>query len=84
MIERSAIAAIAVVMALSLIPALAQAQEQITAVAADTASASLLKVRSGEPLLAVERVTYTYGGRPVEWRRGLCTTRRHFYANDLG
>jgi len=61
-----------------------KAQEQITAVAADTASASLLKVRSGEPLLAVERVTYTYGGRPVEWRRGLCTTRRHFYANDLG
>jgi len=44
----------------------------------------LLKVRPGEPLLAVERVTYTYGDRPVEWRRGLCTTRRHYYTNELG
>jgi len=52
--------------------------------AADSASAAILKVRQGEPLLAVERVTYTYGARPVEWRLGLCTTRRHFYLNELG
>jgi GntR family transcriptional regulator len=35
-------------------------------------------------LLAVERLTRTYGERPVEWRRGLCSTRRHYYLNDLG
>ena len=61
-----------------------KAQERLTAVAADPASAAILKVRQGEPLLAVERVTYTYGARPVEWRLGLCTTRRHFYLNELG
>src|SRR5215472_8957221 len=61
-----------------------KAQERVTAVAADAASAPILKVRPGEPLLAVERVTFTFGERPVEWRRGLCTTRRHFYSNELG
>jgi GntR family transcriptional regulator len=35
------------------------------------------------PLLAVERVTLTYGDRPVELRRGLCTTRAHHYSNEL-
>lgn len=61
-----------------------KAREQLTAIAADPASAAILQVRPGEPLLAVERVTYTYGQRPVECRRGLCTTRRHFYVNELG
>ena len=61
-----------------------RAQEKLSALAADASTASLLKVRPGEPLLAVERVTYTYGDRPVEWRRGLCTTRRHYYTNELG
>lgn len=61
-----------------------RAQEKIVAIAADAQAAAVLKVRQGEPLLAVERVTYTYGERPVEWRRGLCTTRRHFYINELG
>ncbi|HEY2863333.1 MAG TPA: GntR family transcriptional regulator [Casimicrobiaceae bacterium] len=60
-----------------------RAQEKIKAVAADAATAAILKVRSGEPLLAVERLTRTYGDRPVEWRRGLCSTRRHHYLNDL-
>jgi len=61
-----------------------KAQEKLRAVAADAASAALLKVEAGQPLLAVERVTRTYGDRPVEWRRGLCVTRRHHYLNDLG
>ena len=61
-----------------------KAQEKLRAVAADAASAALLDVEPGQPLLAVERVTRTYGERPVEWRRGLCVTRRHHYMNDLG
>ena len=60
------------------------AQERIRAIAADATTAAILKVRSGEPLLAVERLTRTYGERPVEWRRGLCSTRRHYYLNELG
>jgi GntR family transcriptional regulator len=50
---------------------------------ADAASATLLKVAVGAPLLAVERVAYTYGERPVELRRGLCTTRHEHYWNTL-
>jgi len=61
-----------------------RAQEKLRAVAADAQSAPLLRVEPGQPLLAVERVTYTYGDRAVEWRRGLCTTRRQHYLNDLG
>jgi GntR family transcriptional regulator len=61
-----------------------KAQEKLRAVPADAATAALLRVEVGQPLLAVERVTRTYAERPVEWRRGLCTTRRHHYLNDLG
>src|SRR5439155_1127113 len=61
-----------------------KAQEKLKAIAADAATAAILKVSAGQPLLAVERVTYTYGDRPVEWRRGLCTTRQHYYSNELG
>jgi GntR family transcriptional regulator len=61
-----------------------KAREKLGAVAADTASARILKVRPGEPLLSVDRVTLTYGDRPVEWRRGLCVTRHHHYSNEVG
>ena len=47
-------------------------------------TAALLAVAPGTPLLAVERVTTTFGGRPVELRRGLCTTAHHHYPNELG
>ena len=46
-----------------------RAQEKLRAVAADAQSAALLRVEPGQPLLAVERVTYTYADRAVEWRR---------------
>jgi GntR family transcriptional regulator len=61
-----------------------KAEERLRAVAADPTSAPLLKVGTGQPLLAVDRVTLTYGDKPVEWRRGLCTTRAHHYHNELG
>ena len=61
-----------------------RAREKLRAVAADATSAPLLHVEPGHPLLAVERVTYTYADRAVEWRRGLCVTRKHHYLNDLG
>lgn len=60
-----------------------RAEERIRAVAADRASAELLKVSEGSPLLSVERVTYTYGDKPVEWRRGLYSTAEHYYLNEL-
>jgi len=61
-----------------------KAREKLRAVPADAAAARILEVRPGDPLLAVDRVTLTYGDRPVEWRRGLCTTRHCHYVNELG
>jgi GntR family transcriptional regulator len=61
-----------------------RAEERLRAVAADRRSAELLEVAEGSPLLSVERVTYTYGDRPVEWRRGLYSTTDHYYHNELG
>ena len=60
-----------------------RAQESIRAVAADRSASEALKVPEGKPLLSVERVTYTYGDKPVEWRRGLYLTDEHFYLNEL-
>ena len=60
-----------------------RAQEKIRAVAADRNASEALKVPEGTPLLSVERVTYTYGDKPVEWRRGLYSTAEHFYLNEL-
>ena len=60
-----------------------RAREHIRAVGADRSTAEALRVPEGTPLLSVERVTYTYGDRPVEWRRGLYSTAEHFYLNEL-
>ncbi|MEO8487147.1 MAG: GntR family transcriptional regulator [Betaproteobacteria bacterium] len=61
-----------------------KAREKIKAIPADAESAALLSIEAGTPLLAVERVTTTYGNRAVEWRRGLCATGHHHYLNELG
>lgn len=60
-----------------------RAKESIRAVAADRAVSETLGVPEGHPLLSVERITYTYGNKPVEWRRGLYLTNDHFYLNEL-
>ena len=60
-----------------------RADEKIRAVAADAAASAVLKVASGTPLLSVDRVTFTYGAKPVEVRRGLYSTRDHFYKNEV-
>jgi GntR family transcriptional regulator len=60
-----------------------RAEEKIRAVAADAAAAALLDVPEGAPLLSVERLSRTYGDRPVEVRRGLYNTVSHHYRNEL-
>ena len=61
-----------------------RADERLRAVAADRVSAEWLQVTEGSPLLLVERVTFTYGHKPVEWRRGFYSTRNYHYHNELG
>ncbi len=60
-----------------------RASEKIRAVGADEIVAELLGVAIGSPLLSVERVSYTYGDRPVEVRRGWYVTNGYYYQNDL-
>jgi GntR family transcriptional regulator len=60
-----------------------RAEEKIKAVAASEAQAALLEVPPGHPLLQVERVSFTYGDRPMELRRGAYRTERFHYRNSL-
>jgi GntR family transcriptional regulator len=61
-----------------------RADERLRAVSADRVSAELLQVAEGSPLLLVERVTFTYDNKPVEWRRGYYSTQNFHYFNELG
>jgi GntR family transcriptional regulator len=60
-----------------------RASEKIRAVAAEPQVASLLQVEPNSPLLSAERVSFTYGDKPVELRRGLYLTSQHYYSNEL-
>ncbi len=60
-----------------------RAEERLHAVAADAFSARHLLAKVGAPLLCVDRIAYTYGDKPVEWRRGLCLTDGYSYCNEL-
>jgi len=52
-------------------------------VGADAAAAEHLKVPEGTPLLCADRVSFSYGDKPVELRRGIYSTARHHYQNEL-
>lgn len=60
-----------------------RAEEKIRAVAALPEDAELMAVPAGTPLLSVERLSYTYGDKPVELRRGLYSTATRHYRNEL-
>ncbi len=60
-----------------------RAEERLRAVPADAFTAKTLQVAKGTPLLCVDRIAFTYGDKPVEWRRGLCLTDSYSYYNEL-
>ena len=60
-----------------------RADEKILAITANSETASHLKVQENHPLLSVERISYTYKNKPLEWRLGLCVTDNHFYRSEL-
>ena len=60
-----------------------RAEERLTAVGADKDVAEALHLQLGAPLLSIERVSYTYGDKPMEWRLGLCLTDGHHYMSEL-
>ena len=60
-----------------------RAEEKLRAVNASAQEAQLLRVREAEALLLVERLSFSYGELPAEYRRGLYNTRHHHYRNEL-
>ncbi len=60
-----------------------RAEERLKAVAADKEVAVSLGLKEGTPLLSIERVSFTYGDKPMEWRLGLCLTDDHHYMSEL-
>ncbi len=60
-----------------------RAEEKIRAVNADADTAATLGVAPGSALLMVQRLSFTYGDKPVEVRRGLYSTTSHHYRNEL-
>jgi GntR family transcriptional regulator len=62
---------------------LVRAEEKIKAVHPEAEIAELLQVPPHAPLLAVERVAFTYNQQPMELRRGIYRTDTHHYRNEL-
>jgi GntR family transcriptional regulator len=60
-----------------------RATERLRAVPADDISAQALGIEKNTPLLAVERVSFTYGEKPVEVRKAVYLTTKHHYLNEL-
>jgi GntR family transcriptional regulator len=58
-------------------------EERLRALPADTAVAKVLSIQVDEPVLVVERVSYSYDEEAVEVRLGYCVTKNFHYANDL-
>lgn len=60
-----------------------RADEKLRAVSADPDTATLLNLSPGAPILQADRISYTYGDKPVEIRRGWYHTERYHYRNSL-
>ncbi len=60
-----------------------RAEERLKAVEAKVDVAKSLGLKEGHPLLSIERVSFTYGDKPMEWRLGLCLTDDHHYMSEL-
>ena len=60
-----------------------RASEKLKANAADVTTATSLGIKVGDPVLFIERISYTYGDKPVELRRAFYHTEKHHYLNEL-
>lgn len=61
-----------------------RAEEKLRAVLPNAEQAELLQCDTSTPLLQIERTSYTFNDQPVEIRRVLNRTDRHYYRNTLG
>jgi len=49
----------------------------------DPDDARLLRLRRGAPVLEIDRIAYSFGDLPIEWRRSLVDTRKLRYLSEL-
>ena len=61
----------------------ARAAEKLKAVAASPEDAAHLGLRSGAPLLEIDRIAFALDGRACEWRVSRCSTHRHHYVSEV-
>jgi GntR family transcriptional regulator len=61
----------------------ARAAERLKAVAATPEEAAYLALRSGAPLLEIDRLAFALDGRPCEWRVSRCATAHHHYVSEV-
>jgi GntR family transcriptional regulator len=61
-----------------------QADDRVTALAADAAGAGQLDVSVAAPVLAIERIAYALDGRPVELRSSLFALAGAAYHGAFG
>ena len=57
--------------------------EKLKAIAASEKDATGLRCKKGTPLLQVDRIAYSLGGMPVEWRVSRCLTDTFHYLSEL-
>lgn len=60
-----------------------RATESITVMIAGEREAQLLQVEPGHALMQVQRLSYSYGDAPVEFRCGIYRTDDYYYRNEL-
>lgn len=61
----------------------ANAEERLSAVAANEKDEIHLEVKKGTPLLEIRRIAKDLQGKPVEWRVSRCETSQYCYFNEL-
>jgi GntR family transcriptional regulator len=61
----------------------ARAVEKLKSVAATAEEARWLGLKTGAPLLEIDRIGYGLDGKPVEWRVSRCDTTRHHYVSEV-
>jgi len=62
---------------------LGKGEERITVASASPDIARLLQVEPATPLLNLDRVVYTFEGRPAEWRLGHCHLSDEYYLAEF-
>jgi GntR family transcriptional regulator len=60
-----------------------RAHERVRAAAASAEAASVLGLKTGQPVLEVHRVALTFGEKPVEYRVSTVNTAAHDYVSML-